>query len=267
MIIKGANLETREAEFNKLSKYEWNMNLNQVKLIKYIEDIYSTISNKKNDFQIKNILIDDNKVVIEPGMINHRCSSDIDTIRFISKYGVLASEWFGILESEGEARFCTFVSRMKSQNYPYKGDLAEDNYSRLNVGDNIILFFDESNPIMEYLLHLDFFEYENNKNKGANLSEIYNSSEIDLFANLIEPLSPGGKNMRKNYEFKTNYWSAVPGGIPSFLINGICIKNNKFTQNEVDEISSLFPNAVIFNGNLDVIHYPYYCDNNVKLSK
>lgn len=260
MKIKGANLGVQEVEFNKLTNFEWTKNADVQKLISYIENIYCSILQKKDISTIQTFPVDENgKVIIKPGMINHKCANDFEILNFISKYGVLASEWFGILESEREGCFCTFVSRLKSEDYPYKGDLAEDNYSRLNIGKNIILFFDATNPIMQYLLHLDFFEYEKIKNSGKDkLHELYTKEEIEMFDKLIEPLSPAGLDMRKEYEFKTNYWSAIPGGIPSFLINGICIKNNAFTEATLDEVSKLFPNATIFNGNLDVVRYEYY---------
>ena len=260
MKIKGANLGEQEAEFNKLSNFNWTENEELRNCIKYIEYMYYSMLDKKNITTVKPFSVDENgKVIIKAGMVNHRCSTDFDTLRFISEYGVLASEWFGILESEREACFCTFVSRIKNENYPYKGDLAEDNHSRLNIGKNIILFFDESNPIMQYLLRMDYFEYEKMKNDNKdNLHSLYTEEEIELFDKLIEPLSPAGKDMRKDYDFKTNYWSAIPGGIPAFLINGICVKNNEFTEAEISEISRLFPNATIFRGNLEILRYPYY---------
>ena len=83
--------------------------------------------------------IDDNgNVVIPLNALNHRCSNSIESLKNISKYGLLASEWFGELESEREGCFCTFLSRMKGENYPYSGDLAEDDRSRLNLGENVI---------------------------------------------------------------------------------------------------------------------------------
>lgn len=114
------------------------------------------------------MIIDDNGIVdIPKNALNHRCSNSMDSIREISRYGLLASEWFGELESEREWCFCTFISRMKGNNYPYHGDLAEDDKSRLNIGENIILFFDEENPIMEYLLHLDYFEFEHQNTRKS----------------------------------------------------------------------------------------------------
>lgn len=49
----------------------------------------------------------------------------------------------------------------------------------------------------------------------------------------------------------TNYCSVISGGIPSELINGICVKNNNY----LDEISEMFPNAIIFDSKKKVLRY------------
>ena len=121
---------------------------------------------------------------------------------------------------------------------------------------------------MQYLLHLDYFEFEHIKETSPeSIHQIYTKEEIDLLENLIEPLSPSGQGMRHQYDFKTNYWSAIPGGIPPFLINGICIKRNKYSDEELDELSRLYPNAVIFNNEKKVVRYPYKLDNEVRHSR
>ena len=256
MKLKGANLGEKEVSFGNLSSYDWNNLQDKKELIKYLENLYYNLLNKNNDYEISYFPTKDGKAIIFPFMINHKCSSSIDALTNISKYGVLASEWFGILESEEEGRFCSFISRMKKDDYKYKGDIGEDNQSRLNIGSNVILFFDENNPVMKYLLHLDYFEYEHIKQTNKeNIVNLYTKEEIELFDKLIEPLSPGGKNMRKDYDYKTNYWSSIPGGIPSFLINGICTKKNNYSEEELDMISDLFPNATVFNNTLDVLRY------------
>lgn len=259
MIIKGANLGEVETEFNRLGSYGSDLDDSMKKQILYIDNMYYSLLCEKDNVIVNDIPTDSNgNVVIIPGMLNHRCAKGMDNLRNISKYGVLASEWFGIFESEMEGRFCTFISRMKGEDYNGRGSLSEDNHSRLNIGNDILLFFDEDNPVMKYLLHLDYFEYENIKQKNKDkLKEIYSEEEIEMFDKLIEPLSPAGMNMRKDYESKTNYWSAIPGGIPSYLINGICIKNNKFTIEEINELGSLFPNATIFKGDLEIVAMPF----------
>ncbi len=265
MVIKGANLGNAEGEFKDLSKHDLVDGDYLKDKVNVLERLYYNLYEKAKDSDVESMSIDeDNQVVIKPYMVNHRCSSDMNSLRLISQYGVLASEWFGLLESEREGCFCTFVSRMKDDGYQYKGDFAEDNYSRLNIGRGVLLFFDETNPIMQYLLHLDYFEFEHIKKTSPQiLNQIYTKEEIDLLENLIEPLSPGGRNMRSKHTSKCNYWSAIPGGIPPFLINGICIKRNKYSDEELDELSRLYPNAVIFNSRKEVIRYPYKLEEEI----
>lgn len=265
MIIKGANLGSAEGEFKDLSKHDLVDSDYLKDKVRMLERLYYNLYEKAKDSDVASMSIDaDNQVVIKPYTVNHRCSSDLNNLKLISEYGVLASEWFGLLDSEREGCFCTFVSRMKNNNYAFKGELAEDNYSRLNVGSGVVLFFDDTNPIMQYLLHLDYFEFEHIKETSPQiLNQIYTKEEIDLLENLIEPLSPAGKGMRYQYDFKTNYWSAIPGGIPPFLINGICIKKTNYSDEELDELSRLYHNAVIFNNEKKVVRYPYKLDNEV----
>ena len=253
MIIRGANLEPIETEFTNLSGWDWTSDEKKRRLIKYIEDTYYSLESQVGE--VKEFPHDGNDhVLIVPGMLNHRCSSEFENLESLSTHGVLASEWFGILESEFEGRFCVFISRMKDDNYPYKGDLAEDNRSRLNIGRDVLLFFDEQNPVMKKLLHLDYFEYEGIKNSDpSKIPEIYTSEEIELFDGLIEPLSPAGTMMRSDYDSKFNYWSAIVGGVPSSLVNGVCIKTNNFSDEENKKLSDLFPNATIFNNNLEIV--------------
>ena len=258
MIIEGANLESTSVEFNNISNYNWTDNPKINEIIKKLEILYLNIEKNSQEQAINLMPInDDGYVILQKHAINHRCSNSLDSLRNISNYGILASEWFGQLESEREGCFCTFISRMKGENYPYSGDLAEDDRSRLNIGRNVILFFDENNPVMKYLLHLDYFEFEHQKQTNPNYKLLYTSDELEILEELIEPLSPAGRDMRKEYDFKTNYWSAIPGGIPSRFVNGICIKNNNYSEEELDEISFLFPNAVIFNSTKKVLRNPY----------
>ena len=265
MIIKGANLGEVSAELKNLSDYSWTNDERLKQIIKKIENLYLNSQSQSKDYPINPLSIDsDGNVILKEHAVYHRCSNSLESLKTISEHGILASEWFGLLESEREGCFCTFVSRMKDDEYQYRGDLAEDNYSRLNIGRGVLLFFDETNPIMQYLLHLDYFEFEHIKDISlASLNQIYTKEERALLGGLIEPLSPGGRNMRSKHTSKSNYWSAIPGGIPPFLINGICIKRNKYSDEELDELSRLYPNAVIFNSRKEVIRYPYKLEEEI----
>lgn len=258
MMLKGTNLGSVEAGKKRISEFNFTNDEDLKRRIIMLEQLYYVLFEEVEKSEIKPMTIDEtNHVIIEKRMINHRCNSDLSTLENIAIHGVLASEWFGHLESEREACFCAFVSKMKETTFPFRGDLSEDNYSRLNVGKDVVLFFDGTNSVMKYLLHLDYFEFEHIKSLDPkSINQKYSKEEIDLLEGLIEPLSPAGKNMRQNYDYKTNYWSAIPGGIPSLLINGICIKNNSYTDEELDRISCLFPSATIFNSKQEIVRYP-----------
>ena len=110
---------------------------------------------------------------------------------------------------------------------------------------------------MEQLLHLDYFEYEKIKQQEPEkLTEIYSEEEIKLFDSIIEPFSPCSKNYHIKDMLPYCDWSAIPGGIPSQLVNGICIKNKQYDKEYIDEVSKLFSNATIFNGELEIVHTP-----------
>lgn len=265
MIIRGANIEEKNVKYGEISDYDWTSNIKLKETIKKLELLYLGIEKQLKDEIINPMNTNNGIVVISKNALNHRCSSSIESLEGISKHGLLASEWFGELESEREGCFCTFVSRMKGSDYPYYGDLAEDDKGRLNIGKNVILFFDEKNPLMQYLLHLDYFEFEHQKQVNHNYTSLYTSDELQILEELIEPLSPAGKDMRKSYDFKTNYWSAIPGGIPTKLVNGICVKNSNYSEEELDVISTLFPGAVLFDSSKKVLRYPLISQSKIML--
>ncbi|MCI9177127.1 MAG: hypothetical protein HFJ28_00705 [Clostridia bacterium] len=182
----------------------------------------------------------------------------MDSLKTLSQYGILASEWFGQIESEREAVFCSFVDRIHSEEeHDYKAEALNKQRLKSRNTHFIVLFLDSTNPIMEKLLHLDFFEYERIKKlTPEQISGIYTSDEIEIFEQIIEPFSPGGKNFHIQNMLPYCDWSAIPGGIPSTLVNGICTKMKVYSKKEIEEIAKLFPNATIFNGELEIIYTP-----------
>lgn len=258
MIINGANLGRKEVEYKDIFDYYWTDNRKIMEIIKRLGELYLSINNKSKLEVVNPMDVDNNGNAIIPlHALYHRCSNSWEGLSGISKYGLLASEWFGQIESEQEGCFCAFVSRMKGSDYPYHGDLAEDDNSILNIGNNVILFFDEENSLMKYLLHLDYFEFEHKKQIDRNYASLYTLEELEILEKLIEPISPSGRNMRRPYINKTNYWSAIPGGIPSLLVNGIRVKNNNYSDDELNEISAMFPNAIIFDSSKKVLRYSF----------
>ncbi len=264
MIIEGCNLGKEEVEYKNLSDWLYFDDERQ-ELVKKIEQLYFNILNESKCTKVARISQEDNHIVLNSGMLNHRCSNSIDSLRNISKYGILASEWFGLPESEQEGTFCAFIDRIHDEVTPAdpmgssRGAIL--NKQRLNAtkSRHVLLFLDESNPAMQKLLHWDFFEYEKIKTEcPEKLSTIYTPEEIEIFDEIIEPFSPGGKDFHKEGGMLPyRDWSAIPGGIPSTLVNGICIKTlPEYDKEYIGELLKLFPNATIFNGELEVIYTP-----------
>lgn len=253
MKIQGANLESQEVEYRLLSEYPFFSDERQ-EIVKKLEGLYLNLFEESKETNIKPFPQKDGKAEILPGMINHRCYNSLDSLRTLSQYGILASEWFGQIESEREGVFCSFVDRIHSEE-EHNGRAKVLNTQRIKSIDNsVVLFLDSANPIMEKLLHLDFFEYVKIKQLSPEkISELYTSEELELFEQIIEPFSPCGRNFHIKNMLPQCDWSAIPGGIPSALVNGICTKTKIYSKEEIDEITKLFPNATIFNGELEII--------------
>lgn len=257
MVIRGLNLGEKKVEYKPLSERKF-FKSNRQAVVKKLEQLYLNILEESKETEIQQFPQKDGKAEILAGMVNHRCFSSLDSLRALSQYGILASEWFGQIESEREAVFCSFVDRIHSE---------EENNSRAEALNRqrlkskydhcVVLFLDSSNPIMEKLLHLDFFEYEKIKQLNPErIREMYTSEEIEIFEQIIEPFSPGGKNFHTKNILPQCDWSAIPGGIPAALVNGICTKTKVYSKEEIEKITKLFPNATIFNGELEIIYTP-----------
>ncbi len=256
MKIQGANLGTQEVEYKLLSEYPFFSDERQ-EVVKKLEQLYLNLFEESKGTDIQPFPQKEGKVEILSGMINHRCSNSLDSLRTLSQYGILASEWFGQIESEREGVFCSFVDRIHSEE-KHNSRAKVLNTQRMKSRDNsVVLFLDSTNPIMEKLLHLDFFEYVKIKQLSPEkISELYTSEELELFEKIIEPFSPCGKNFHIKNVLPYCDWSAIPGGIPSALVNGICTKTKIYSMEEIEEITKLFPSATIFNGDLEIIYTP-----------
>lgn len=257
MKIRGANLGEKEVSYKPLSKRKFFKGNRQI-VVKKLEQLYLNLFEESKETDIQSFPQRDGMVEILAGMVNHRCSGSLDSLRALSQYGILASEWFGQIESEREGVFCSFVDRIHSEK-EHNSSAEALNRQRLKSRYDpfIVLFLDSENPIMKKLLHLDFFKYERIKQlKPEQISEIYTDEEIEIFEQIIEPFSPGGKDFHTKNMLPYCDWSAIPGGIPPALVNGICTKTKIYSKEEIEEIARLFPNATIFNGELEIIYTP-----------
>lgn len=254
MKIQGANLGEKEVEYKLLSEHPFFRDARQ-EVVKKLEQLFLRYQEESRETTVRPFPQKDGKVELLQGMLNHRCSNSLEVLRTISQYGILASEWFGQIESEREGAFCSFVDRIHAEDNPdkRKQDRARIlNLQRLkSMSRDLVLFFDTTNPVMEQLLHLDYFEYEKIKQQTPEkLSEVYTSDEIEIFEQIIGPFSQSSRNYHTRDMLPYCDWSAIPGGIPSWLVNGICTKNISYDKDYIDEIAKLFPNATIFNAEL-----------------
>lgn len=271
MKLRGGNLEEVEVEYKLLSEYHFFGDERRQNIVKKLEKLYLELQEKSKKIDVKPFPQNDGKVEILPGMISHKCSNSLESLKGISQYGILASEWFGKIESEREGIFCAFVSRIHQEDG--LDDLKKQSFAKqLNLMDlkfgngKVLLFFDSTNPIFKQLLHLDYFEYEKVKQQSPEkITEMYSEEEIELFDQVIEPFSPYGKVFHVEGMLPRCDWSAIPGGIPSSLVNGICTKSENYDSEYIESVANLFPNATIFNGSLEILHLPKRKDNTQEL--
>ncbi len=216
------------------------------KALIYLEAFCLTYLNKCSYSDIAPFAIEDGKVNVPNGTPVH--STLLSQLPGISRGGLLASEWFGEIESEQEGRFCCFLARTSgsgSRQRPISTSHAK-------------LFFDMDSPLAKLLFGMDFFTYEELKrNNPERIKEIFLPEIIELFEAVVEPLSPGGVDMHTGTDSRTDAWLAIPGGIPPQLVKGIMLSSKEEKLEElINECSELFPNAVIFDENYTVLRKP-----------
>lgn len=222
-------------------------------LEKMFLSMYATLNQSGPEAEISPMKIEDGKVIISDGTCCHTTLGTMERLESLSNNGVLATEWYGVLEGEGEGRFCAFLSES------HDGKTIKPN------NEQCVFYYDMNNPIMQELLKSDFFEYVYLKRTNPDIiRETFSEETLELFEKVIEPLSAGSKLIRKNPEKEDWYWKAIPGGVPPQLVNGLCISSNNIDiMQNLEELAQLFPNATIFNENREVLHEPEH--NNSKV--
>ncbi|MBQ7977963.1 MAG: hypothetical protein IJ301_05200 [Clostridia bacterium] len=196
----------------------------------FIENVSNLLNYSKNG-DPKRLEFENGKAILNGTYLTHGIpiSDDIDGLLNRKELGILPSEWFGIMEKYGECRFCSSFTK-------------KNNFDKNEFLDASIEFIvDTTAPEMQYLLHLDFFEYTRNKTNGNLIS--YTQDEID-FLETINSLSPSGSSAAK----KRLSWCAIPGGLPSKYIVGImtdAINKDQPSQDFIIKASEIFQVPVI----------------------
>lgn len=259
--IEGRNLPPTKGSFKLLSEHFSKEKDEIMSSLKYLEKMYLNAYNQmENDNSVKPLNVVDGKVVLDDSLYFHRAISDYKILKSMSVSGVIASEWFGVLEAELEGRFCTFLNKVLSEEEVnlnpipvYKYHNEKFCYGRPGT---MVLYFDTSHPLMKRLLEYDFFEYNHQKKINPNrYDEFYPQEIVDLYEDLIIPLSPAGLDFHEKNYLDCYFWKAIPGGIPPQLINGVSIHSKSEIIEHLDELSELLPNAVFFNENSEVLAY------------
>ena len=230
-------------------------------LLELLENLYTEWLADKSP--VTPMKVENGKVVLPLDAIHHalvvRNASQLEPY---ADMGIVASEWFGQLESENEGRFCAFLSKGF-----FKNSVGFVPPTPCKKGE-MQFFIDENSDLWKKISKYDYFEYEHIKNTTPErIAELYPPEIIDLFDGLIEPLSPSGRNMRRNPKVYFMSWMAIPGGIPPQLIVGVQINQEDLKIiGDLSKLQSLFPNAVIFDENQQVYQIEKYSDKDIEKS-
>ena len=256
LTIEGANLEPHRVKFGTFNEFfsKYAENDEEKASLLWFEKYFDSILLESQTTTVTPMQVVDGQVVIEDGMIFHRCTQTLETLKNISKC-LLATEWFGVLEQEGECRLCTSLNTVRIPQI--RKGFAETYVGR---NSNCVLYFDTSNPLMQKLLKTDYYRYaELKRTAPEEIKKQYSPEMIKFIEHWILPNSKGGMKYHSDeYKNMVNYdWWAIPGGIPAELVNGVGISsNNSDIISQIEEIAKMFPNAVIFDENRQVLYSP-----------
>ena len=264
--LEGVNLEpTKVNGVHALSEamHQIEYSPRQIEILKkFDQEVFEAFDySQTDDFkkQLSPLPIENGKVVLTKENILHNLLSNMDRLRSISQSGILASEYFGIPESFRECPLCTSLSTL---------DIHEQRQLTFK-SNKCMLVFDHKHPLMKELVRLNFFEYEHlRRHEPDKLQQVYNIDKSDgklgvaeLFDEVIAPQvksnCPPIDMRNTHYTNEYDSWIAIPGGVPSGLVTGIRIHSKDTDLNQkINEISELFPSAVIFDENQKVLHLP-----------
>lgn len=264
VIINGRNLGVGEnVEFDLLTEHF--KGVNEIEILKKIEELYSKVYTLSfNEENAMSLPIVDDKVDIPEGTYFHVTKPLLSQMKNIGLAGLVASEWFGIIESEREGIFCTFLNtvRSKKNDHPNAKILIMKNEcAYLGKWGECSIFFNKDNPLVQMLIRLDFFEYAHIKKTNPEIiSQMFSKDEVDILEFIYK--NSNGKSFHDipNHLLGRDLWHAIPGGIPPMLVSGVCINMTnpklKELQENIQMINECFPNAVIFDENQNVLAYP-----------
>ena len=195
--VFGVRFDRLSSNNREVSYSDNEVSQKQLAQAKVLEERTMAIFDEAEHTTVKLLAEVDGKVVIPPHTSFHRMVQDMIVFKNKSIGGLLAREWFGILESDGEGRYCVFLNTTMAEEEK-KGNARSimNKKSQTPTIDQCVLFFDNTNPIMQRLLRTDFFEYQRVKaEEPEKLHELYTEEDIKIFEELILPISPSSKKL------------------------------------------------------------------------
>lgn len=182
-------------------------------------------------------------------------TTDMEAYQSRKDLGLLASEWFGVLEKFTECEFCVSTTKTKGLE-PKPQTKTEKHFT---------FIIDAESSSLKKLLHLDYFQYVRKKEKG-DLSS-YTTEEIEFLDQLSEwnftkesddTILTNINKSRNSKQVALDHtdWSAIPAGIPSKYIIGIIANGIELgTEDEkiATRLGKMF-NVPVLTSDLEVIY-------------
>lgn len=182
-----------------------------------------------DDSQYQLFLDKNGKVFLPKGTLIHGTNINPDTLKGISKNGILACEFLGEYE-DCETFYCADFHRVVNDSLlsSYDSNFIADGKTPFNKINNQIAFIINPTSKMGGLLYYDLFDSKFDNN--FTVRDILNTSAIP----------------REFLGVNRGMASAILCGIPSNCISGIVLGDNVLLKKDVvDEIKRLFPKAYL----------------------
>lgn len=202
--------------------------------------------NNNNNFTVG----ENNKLILKEGTLIHGTTPSIETLKSISKFGILNSEYFDIKE-EGETYYCADFFRVPEDmamedyfKFCKKSEITDEGVRRAKMEssklparsqDEIAFIINADNPDLSELLSND--PYRDNGKKAEIMKEIVNFNGI------------------KEYYKDKQRISAVLWGIPANYISGLWVGDDVLNNKAmIEQIKKLFPECYITTKEGNVIY-------------
>lgn len=220
----------------------------QIKILEAQIERYSEIKENKTYTNNKQKITEDGKIILEEGTLIHGTYFDIDVLKKISEYGVLACEIFGEFEHD-ETYYCADFFRVP------KTQSMEEYYEFCKEKETLAGF--EINKMETVKLPvLEPFNIGIIINNDSYLQELlsYDSYRGNIvtqgIVNQQELIDTGLYDKRERL-------AAILIGVPSNCISGIWVGEKiKIDREKIEQLKSLFSKSYIITNDGTILYRP-----------